>query len=322
MSDNLNFKNVVLFGAGPMAIEYAKVLKHLNANFGVVGRSNEGTIKFHEQTGIAATPNGVPGWLEKGNTKADYGIIAVSFECLANTAIELMNAGIRKILLEKPGGLTAQEIKNVCEKAKETETQIFVGYNRRFYSSVLKAQEMIKMDGGVTSFNFEFTEWTDKVKNHIKNSRVLENWFLANSSHVIDLAFFLGGKPKKFHSYAEGGNDWHPDATVFAGAGTTQKGALFSYQANWDAPGRWGVDILTCKYRYIFQPLEKLQVQKLNSIHTENVDFDDLLDIDFKPGIYRQTKSFLKEDASPALLDIHEHYENVTACYEKIVSPI
>ena len=85
-----------------------------------------------------------------------------------------MDAGIRKMLLEKPAGLTAQEIKSVYEKAKETGTQIFVGYNRRFYSSVLKAQEMVKNGGGVKSFNFEFTEWSGKVKNHIYYSDVFE----------------------------------------------------------------------------------------------------------------------------------------------------
>ena len=64
------------------------------------------------------------------------------------------------------------------------------------------------------------------------------------------------------------------------------------------------------------------KVQKLNSIHTEDIDIDDQLDIDFKPGVYRQTKSFLTEDANPALLNIHEHYDNVTACYQKIITPL
>jgi predicted dehydrogenase len=319
MSDNLNSKNVVLFGAGPMAMDYAKVLKHLGTNFTVVGRSPEGTEKFQKDTGIAAIPNGVPGWQEKGNNGAEYAIIAVSFESLSATAIEVMDAGIRKILLEKPAGLTAQEIKGICAKSKETGTQIFIGYNRRFYSSVLKAQEMIKEDGGVESFNFEFTEWSDAVTNHIKNSYVLENWFLANSSHIVDLAFFLGGEPKVFHSYAGGGNDWHPTATVFAGAGTTHSGALFSYQANWDAPGRWGVEVLTRKHRLIFRPIEKLQVQKLNSVSTENIPFDGQLDTDFKPGLYLETESFLNENSDAPFLDIHKHYENVTTYYEKIL---
>ena len=232
-----------------------------------------------------------------------------------------MEAGIRKILLEKPAGLTAHEIKGICDKAKESGTQIFVGYNRRFYSSVLEAQKMIEADGGVESFNFEFTEWSNHVRKHIKNSYVLKNWFLANSSHVVDLAFFLGGKPEKLHSYAGGGNDWHPTATIFSGSGITKMGALFSYHANWEAPGGWSLEVLTRKHRFIFCPLEKLKIQKINAVTTENVKIDDHRDIDFKPGLYLQTKAFLEEDPDAPFLDIHKHYENVTSYYEKILQP-
>jgi hypothetical protein len=157
--------------------------------------------------------------------------------------------------------------------------------------------------------------------NHVKNSYVLENWFLANSSHIVDLAFFLGGEPKVFHSYAGGGNDWHPTATVFAGAGNTHSGALFSYQANWDAPGRWGVEVLTHKHCFIFLPLEKLHIQKINTVSIENVPIDDQLDIDFKLGLYLETESFLREDPSAPFLDIHKHSENVKIYYAEILRP-
>ena len=321
MSDNLNSKNVVLFGAGPMAMDYAKVLKHMGANFTVVGRSPEGTEKFQEQTGVAAITNGVPGWQEKGNANAEHGIIAVSFEALSATAIELMDAGIRKILLEKPAGLTASEIHAVCEHAKKTDTLIFVGYNRRFYASVIEAKQLIEDDGGVLSFNFEFTEWCDDIADKLKYGDTGKNWFLANSSHIVDMAFYLGGEPKELHACTAGGNDWHPTATVFSGAGVTHSGALFSYQANWDAPGRWGVEVLTRKHRYIFRPLEKLQILKHNTVTTESVDIDDRLDKEFKPGLYQQTQSFLNEDTESPFLDIHKHYEKVITHYEKIIRP-
>ncbi len=320
MSDNLSSKNVVLFGAGPMAMDYAKVLKHLGANFTVAGRSHEGTEKFHKETGIEAVPGGVSDW-EKKQISADYGIIAVNCDALASTAVELMDTGVRKILIEKPAGLTAQEIHAVCEHAKKTETQVFVAYNRRFHASTTEARKLIEDDGGVLSFNFEFTEWCDQVVDKLKHCNTGKNWFLANSSHVVDLAFFLGGEPKELHSYTAGGNDWHPVATVFAGAGVTHSGALFSYQANWDAPGRWGVEVLTRKHRYIFRPLEKLQILKHNTVTIESVDIDDRLDLEFKPGLYQQTQSFLYEDTLAPFLDIHKHYENVITYYEKIIRP-
>ena len=70
----------------------------------------------------------------------------------------------------------------------------------------------------------------------------------------------------------------------------------FSYHADWSAPGRWGVEVLTTKNRYILKPLEKLQVVKLGSVNMEDIEIDDELDIQYKPGIYNQLKAFLNEN--------------------------
>ena len=78
----------------------------------------------------------------------------------------------------------------------------------------------------------------------------LEEWFLQNSSHVIDLAFFIGGHPTDLKSFVSAGASWHPSGTVFSGAGVTSSNALFSYNANWDSAGRWWVEFLTKENRY------------------------------------------------------------------------
>jgi predicted dehydrogenase len=320
MSDNLSSKKVVLFGAGKMGVEYSKVLRHLGVNFSVVGRSKTGVERFYTQTGIRAIPNGFSAWKEKCETNVEFAIIAVSVEELSKTAVDLMDFGIRSILVEKPAGLNSEEIKLVRDKAKEMGTKIIIAYNRRFYASVLKAQEIINEDGGVKSFNFEFTEWVHLIPENIKKD-VKKNWFLANSTHVVDLAFFLGGKPKEFKSFTSGGCDWHPAASVFAGAGVTKNGALFSYQANWLGPGRWGVEVITDHHRLIFRPLEKLQVQLNRSISIDSIEIDDQLDRDFKPGLFKQTKYFLKDINHPNFVTIDTHYENVVNYFQKIVTP-
>jgi hypothetical protein len=110
------------------------------------------------------------------------------------------------------------------------------------------------------------------------------------------MAFFLGGKPREIVHYAAGGLEWHPAASIFAGAGVSDSGALFSYQANWAAPGRWGVEVLTGKHRLIFKPLEKLQVQKLGSVAVEFLEIDDAIDTQYKPGLFRQVQEFLNPD--------------------------
>ena len=78
----------------------------------------------------------------------------------------------------------------------------------------------------------------------------------------------------------------------------TDQGVLFSYFADWEAPGRWGVEVMTRKNRLIFCPMEQLQITQLGSVKVESVPLEDKLDQYFKPGLYLQTESFLQQDAT------------------------
>ncbi len=71
---------------------------------------------------------------------------------------------------------------------------------------------------------------------------------------------------------------------------------FFSYHADWEAPGRWGVEVLTRKRRLVFRPMEQLQVVPLGSVRLENVELDDSMDKEFKPGLFMQAKAFLDRD--------------------------
>ena len=46
----------------------------------------------------------------------------------------------------------------------------------------------------------------------------------------------------------------------------------------------------------IFRPLEKLQIQKIRSVVIEEIDINDKLDTEYKPGLYLQLKAFLEND--------------------------
>jgi len=207
--------------------------------------------------------------------------------------------------VEKPVGLGEEEIHAVATAAEERGAAVYVAHNRRFYASVAKARQIIEADGGVTSFTFEFTEWSHAIEKLPHPKSVLSHWFLGNSTHVIDTAFFLGGRPSKYACYSGGGLDWHP-WSIYGGAGVTETGALFSYHANWRSPGRWGIELLTPSRRLILRPLEKLQVQEMQSLATDFLSLEDRLDIDFKPGFFRQVESFLSDDKKD-LLGIAEH---------------
>lgn len=309
-----NEKKIWLIGAGEMASEYARVLDDLSCEYEVYGRGKASAVSFQNETGHRVITNGYD-----DKNVADYAIVAVSISSLKQVAIELSELGVGKILLEKPGGLNFEEINKVKDIAEKRGTEIFIGYNRRFYASVIRAKEIIAEDNGVQSFSFDFTEWAHVVEKLDLPAEEFSNWLLANSSHVIDLAFYLGGDPEEMINYVSGQLPWYKYASSFSGAGKTKRGATFSYRADWCSAGRWSVNIFTNKHRLIFEPMEKLMIQNKGSVEIQEEIINDDLDIRFKPGLYLQTKAFLNNDQT-SLLNISDHIERVK-WYEKIQNP-
>jgi predicted dehydrogenase len=287
-------KKIWLVGTGNIAIEYAKVLKNLNVEYIAIGRGKTNVDKFIAATQHDAIEGGLENFLKLSPEIPSHAIVTVNVESLSLTATMLLKYGIKTILLEKPGVCNPSEIYDLVQLTREKNADVLLAYNRRFYASTLKAQEIIKEDGGVTSFVFEFTEWAHKITPMFNGSERFKYWFLGNSSHVVDLAFYLGGNPVEMSSFTSGSIEWHPNASVFSGAGKTDKGALFSYHANWKAPGRWFIEICTNKHRLYFKPLETLQIQNVGSVEVNPVNIEDNLDKEFKPGLYQQVSNFYK----------------------------
>lgn len=293
MPDNL--KQVLVVGTGDIAAEYCKVLKHMGISPDVVGRKEAKAQKFGANNGVCAFGGGVDDYLNSTKKRYEYAIVATDVLNLCANTCSLLEHGIKNVFTEKPAGMNKDEIQKICEVADKFSANVYVAYNRRFYASTAKALEIIHEDGGVKSFNFEFTEWSHVIEPLPTPVCIKENWFLANSTHVVDLAFFLGGEPEKIVCFNKGRLSWHPNGCVYAGAGVTKDNALFTYQANWAAPGRWGVEILTNKHRLYFKPMEKLAIQELGSVAVNVMEIDDELDIKYKPGFYKEIESFLNE---------------------------
>lgn len=308
MPDNVK---VLLVGCGNMGKEYMKVLSDMSIETIVVGRSEKGTKEFENATGKKALAGGIENILSQLDSVPDMAIVAVGTMVVKETMLFLINNGVKRILVEKPAGMNLKEIEDISRAAKEYGVQVYVAYNRRYYSSVEKAINIIGEDGGVDSFNFEFTEWGHVLRTLGKPQEELDQWFLLNSSHVIDLAFYLGGKPKNIACFTGGKNvlDWHTKCSKYAGAGITENGALFSYQANYGAPGRWGVEILTKKHRLYFRPMEKLQICNIGSVQINDVEIEDTFDIKFKPGLYKEVLEFVNGE-NMKIPTIEEQVEN------------
>ena len=123
-------QKVLLLGAGEMALEYAKVLKHLGINFTVCCRTQNSADKFWSLANIKPQ---LFEDLKINSNNFTHAINAVSVPSLFGTNNWLITSGIQNILTEKPGAANFEEIAKL-DYVNSTPTKIYVAYNRRHYS--------------------------------------------------------------------------------------------------------------------------------------------------------------------------------------------
>jgi len=308
--------SILLVGAGPMASDYVEVLQHLNLQFDVVCRSEESASKFYQKHKIKCVSGALNSEVHSGDNYSSA-IIAVDIGSLFSVTKFLINSGVRNILLEKPAALYLAEIEQLLTLSREKNSKIFVAFNRRFYSSVEKLIELAERDGGIKSLSFDFTEWSDKISPLEKSQEVKDRWVLSNSSHVLDLAFYLVGKPKEITCFQGGSIDWHRNAARFNGAGITELDVPFSYRADWDSAGRWCITAYSKNFKFDLSPLEQLHLTKRNELNSNRIVLDSYFDQKFKPGLYQQVEVFLKSENMNKLCSLDEH-KILFAFYSKI----
>ena len=303
--------NVLVVGSGAMAKEYIKVLQALEIPVTVVGRSVSGAQAFERDTGVAALAGGLDANIDSLDlARFSHCIVTTNVTQLYANVCSLLHAGVKKILVEKPFVLDKQQLDSACRLAEASAAEVFIAYNRRFFSSVIKAREIIKADGGLEMVKFDFTEWAHVIEGLEKDTHEKARWLLANSTHVIDLAFHFAGAPKALTAYRTGELTWHPSAKVFSGAGISQKDVLFSYGSDWGSAGRWWVELFTPLRKLRLCPMEKLLETRKGTVTEQEIPLDDEIEKAFKPGLYRQTEHFLaaKADSLCALSELQVHF--------------
>lgn len=280
---------IVIAGAGPMAEEHLRALLAVRVpreSILVVGRGRERAVRVGHGHGVATRWGGI----ESLQNVPPLAIVAVAETELAGAVRHLLGRGARAVLVEKPGALSVHGLDGIAGDA------VFVGYNRRFLPSTRRARELVADDGGAVATVFDFTEIEERVLSDARRRDlpriVLERWGIANSLHVIDLAFHLGGEPSRLSAHRTGSLPWHPAGAVFAGSGELVSGGLFSYQATWSGVGRWSVELTTRKRKLVLRPLETL-TQQLHGLQApESLEIVPEPD-GVKPGLAGQARAFL-----------------------------
>ena len=284
---------IYLFGAGYMGEEYIRVLNDFDAPVSLVARTETRLEVMRNKYDVVACFSGGFEGFTKPAKSGDLAIVCLPIEKLAACAKKLLSAGFKKILVEKPVGLSNEVLIELKTQSLAQGGQIFVAYNRRFFSSVLHLKSVLEREE-LVAVHFEISEWAHKVDRRDYDSSVLDRWFIANTSHVVDLALHLAGDLRNLTCNVTGALDWHSSGSRFSGTGTTEHNVMLSYNGYWDCPGRWSLEFLTREHKYILRPMEKIYVQELNSVTPELVKgIDYTLDEQFKPGLHNLVRSFI-----------------------------
>jgi len=285
--------NIVLIGAGYMAEEYIKVLKMTNItnmNIVVIGNRQENCDRLTKEYNIKTYFGGLESNLNVLDT-TEYVIIASPVNLLTVHLELVINKNIKNILIEKPAGLNINKLVDLSIEAENKNINVYVAYNRRFYNSVIIAKELIEEDGGPVLFNMDISEMLHTINIDKYDAAVLDNWLLSNTSHVIDLAIYLCGRPVTIKCHTQKGLEWNRNKNaIYAGSGITNRDCLFSYQGNWTGAGRWSLEIFTKNYTFLFCPLEELQIRKRGTVNfiKSNVPLEST-----KPGLFMMIQHFI-----------------------------
>lgn len=300
MKKLINKNECWLIGAGLIAVEYSKVLEHYSIDYKVFGRGSDSAKEFERITSKFVILDDLYSYSKRNNI-ANFAIVAVDIESLFRVSLSLIAIGVKNVLVEKPGALLLKDLETLKEYATIMDVNVLVAYNRRFYDNVEFIKNSAISDGGINSINFEFTEWSSKITESNKNLNILNNWLICNSSHVIDLSFFIAGRPIQMTSYIKGNGEinWYQRASTFVGSGLCESGTLFSYSSCWIGPGNWSIEIITNKRRYRLSPLEELSIRNHGELKFQSLPF--YKSTNFKSGFEKMLNKFFNGEFSDFL---------------------
>ncbi len=272
-SNNFQNKSVLIIGSGYIALEYVKALKKLKIkNIEILSKS-----KNSLDNKVLSEYKIIFGGFEKKINlieKKDLTIIATPINLLVKAATLAIKSGQENILIEKPGSLFKTDL-IILEKLIKKQ-KVRIAYNRLFYPNFQKLKILSKIDGGITSCKFDFTEWVHTIPFGKYKKDVYRRWGISNSLHVISMAMELIGMPKKITTSQHGNLKWHPTGSIFVGNGISEKNIPFSYHANWEGGGRWGIEVVTKKNVYRLSPLEKLFVLKKGTTEWKEIQIKNI----------------------------------------------
>ena len=275
--------NIAIIGSGKMAVNHANVFSSFkNVNLDLVfSRTIENAKKFAKKFNIE---NYIDNLDEIKKYKLDGIIICVDVNSMFFVTRKIIPLKI-PMLIEKPIALNFPQAEILSNLYKKYKTPNLIALNRRYYSIFHKVIKFVK----IRDYKGFLIEGHEHILRLTKiNKKTLDNWIFANSIHTINLITFFGME-KKFKSQVNTLNDKNDKniSSIF----NFENKILGTYIANWFSSDRWSIKLFLKDFVIHIKPLE--EVILLNKKNKKKKIFSSKEDKIFKPGLYKQSLSFL-----------------------------
>ena len=281
---------IAIIGAGVIAREHLLAFRDLE-NILIVGISAPTSARSHrlaEEFDIKIICNDVKTLWEK--TRADAVVVAVP---ILNTYEVCEDVFVHDwiSLVEKPIGYNLAEAAALASLASAKSHQCFIALNRRHFGSTLHLKNLLTANTSnrIIRVNDQEDQAQGVAAGH--PTSVIQNWHFANSIHLIDYFLQFGrGKISRVTREIK-----HQEARLSHVSAEIEfsSGDKGFYEAIWNAPARWSVQVELDSLIAELKPLEQARITRKGS-QTDELPIDSL-DKNFKPGFKRQAELFINQ---------------------------
>lgn len=281
---------VAIIGAGNMAREHIRAFNSLEGVCvsGIFNRTKENAEKLASEFSIPVVSSDIPSL--KKESEADLVVITVP-ELVANKVYKAVESHDWDILMEKPAGYNLKDAQDIAKSASSGNNQVFVGFNRRFYSSSNQILADLNSRDEKRFITVQDQQSYSEARLHNHPEEVVKNFMFANSIHVIDLIRYFGrGEINKIEPIMP----WKGEETEVVVVGLHFSSGDFAlYEGIWKGPGPWACAVSTPSRRWTMQPLEQAEYQNVGERQRQSVPVDDC-DINYKAGFVLQAQEIIK----------------------------
>ena len=179
-----------------------------------------------------------------GDDSVDMVFITTQHDSHAELACAALRSG-KAVWLEKPVGLTVDEVESVARAVDETDGHLMVGYNRRFSSHARAVREVFAGRAGPMAIQYVIAAGPTPTDTWITDSKVGGGRVIGEVCHFIDLCSYLvGDTPVGVQARALGRNPESDDSMMALYSYADGSTASISFLANASAElpkERWEV---------------------------------------------------------------------------------